>query len=95
MRKCDFFVILFFFVISLTVLASLSAATRGISVVLKEGRNLQLYKSYHALVVGISNYEKWPNLPYAAVTPGRWLTTLRELGFEVRLVLRAGQEIIC
>ena len=87
MRKCDFFVILFFFVISLTMLASLSAATRGISVVLKEGRNLQLYKSYHALVVGISNYEKWPNLPYAVSDAREVAHTLRELGFEVKLVL--------
>ena len=58
-------------VLILAVIASLflpfnlSAAQRGISVKAKTGKSLYLYKDYHALVVGISNYEKWTKLPNA------------------------------
>ena len=37
----------------------------GITVISKQGNSLYLYKDYHALVIGISNYEHWPKLPYA------------------------------
>ena len=49
----------------LNTASSLSAATRGIQVVSKKGQSLYLYKDYHALVVGVSDYEKWPDLPLA------------------------------
>ena len=44
---------------------NLYAKQRGINVKAKTGESLYLYKDYHALVVGISNYEKWTKLPNA------------------------------
>lgn len=64
MKKISFLIILpllLFPLISFT----LSATTRGIKVTSIEGQSLFLYKDYYALVVGISNYEKWPRLPNA------------------------------
>jgi uncharacterized caspase-like protein len=39
------------------------------------------------LVVGISNYEKWPDLPNAVKDAREVATNLEQLGFEVKLVL--------
>ena len=36
----------------------LSVTTRGIRVTDTSGENLYLYKDYHALVVGVSHYDK-------------------------------------
>jgi hypothetical protein len=63
------------------------ATGRGISVVSKQGHSLSLYKEYRALVVGISNYEKWPKLPNAVNDAKEVAAKLREMGFEVKLVL--------
>ena len=52
----------------LVISSSLSAGTqdfRGINVVSKQGKNLLIYKDYIALVIGISDYDFWPKLPYA------------------------------
>ena len=55
--------------ITLLLLAFLStasylfAATRGIQVVSKKGQPLYLYKDYHAVVIGVSDYDYWPKLP--------------------------------
>jgi len=64
-----------------------SATTRGISVVSKQGQSLDLYKDYHALVVGISNYEWWAKLPNAVNDAKEVAAKLEEMGFEVKLVL--------
>ena len=61
--------------------------TRGIRVTAKKGQSLYLYKSYHALVVGIGDYEKWPRLPNAVNDAKEVASKLKGLGFEVRLVL--------
>ena len=87
MKKASLFIILTIFVISLIIPAALSAATRGIKVVSKGGQDLHLYESYHALVVGISDYKKWPDLPYAVNDAKEVAQRLKELGFEVKLVL--------
>jgi hypothetical protein len=60
---------------------------RGIRVTAKKGQSLYLYKDYHALVVGISDYEKWPDLPSAAKDAREVASRLKEIGFEVRLAL--------
>jgi hypothetical protein len=60
---------------------------RGISVTGKKGQSLYLYKDYHALVVGISNYEKWPDLPSAAKDAKEVAARLKDIGFQVRLAL--------
>ena len=64
---------------------------RGIKVVARteDGgtRLLPLYSGYHALVVGVSNYEKWPKLPNAAKDAQHVAEKLKKLGFHVKLVL--------
>jgi hypothetical protein len=65
------------------------AANRGINVVSRKGKSLSLYKDYHALVVGISNYERWPKLPNAVNDAKEVAAKLREVGFAVKLVLDA------
>ena len=65
----------------------LPSATRGIHVVSRKGQPLYLYKDYHALVVGISDYEWWPKLPNAANDAKEVAAKLRDMGFTVKLVL--------
>ena len=67
--------------------ASALTTTRGINITSKQGQSLYLYKDYHALVVGISNYEKWPDLPNAVKDAKEVATNLEQFGFEVKLVL--------
>jgi len=86
MKKVSFFIILALLLFPL-ISSPLLATTRGISVVSKHGQNLYLYKDYHALVIGISNYEKWPRLPNAVNDAKEVAAKLKEFGFEVRLVL--------
>ena len=87
MKKAILFTILTIFVTSLIIPAALSAATRGIRVISKEGQDLNLYEGYYALVVGVSDYKKWPDLPYAVNDAKEVAQRLKELGFEVKLVL--------
>jgi hypothetical protein len=86
MKKFAFFIILSL-LMTLLIPAYLSATTRGIRVIAKTGQSLYLYKNYHALVVGISDYEKWPRLPNAVKDAKEVASKLKELGFEVKLVL--------
>ncbi len=86
MKKSAFFIILSL-VITLLIPAYLSATTRGIRVTAKTGQSLYLYKNYHALVVGVSDYEKWPMLPNAVNDAKEVASKLKELGFEVKLVV--------
>jgi hypothetical protein len=60
---------------------------RTIRVVSKQGKRIDLYKDYHALVVGISNYEQWPKLPNAVNDAREIAAKLKGLGFKVKLVL--------
>ena len=68
-------------------LSEVSATTRGISVVSKHGQNLYLYKDYQALVVGVSNYERWPKLPNANKDAMEVADRLNKMGVHVKLVL--------
>ena len=86
MKKISFFIILALLLLPL-ISSPLLATTRGVSVVSKHGQNLYLYKDYHALVIGISNYEKWPRLPNAVNDAKEVAGKLKEFGFEVKLVL--------
>jgi caspase domain-containing protein len=72
----------------LFVLASGGAAAknRGIRIVSKSGEGLYPYKDYHALVVGVSDYEKWPHLPNGVKDAKDVAERLEELGFRVKLV---------
>lgn len=60
---------------------------RGIRVVSKKGDSLYLYKSYHAMVIGISDYEYWPKLPNATKDAKEVAQKLQKFGFDTKLVL--------
>jgi len=77
------FLSLFFFSLPLDLLAT----RRGIRVVSKQGQPLYLYKDYHALVIGVSDYSQWPKLPNAAEDAQEVAAKLKEMGFTVRLVV--------
>jgi len=86
MKKISLIIILS--LLGLPLISShLFATTRGIRVTAKTGQSLYLYKSYHAMVVGVSNYEKWPKLPNAVNDAKEVASKLKEFGFEVKLVL--------
>jgi formylglycine-generating enzyme required for sulfatase activity len=68
------------------IASTVSALTRGIHVVSKKGKELYLYKDYHALVVGVSNYDKWPDLPNAVKDAKEVSSALKRLGFKVKQV---------
>jgi len=73
---------------SVLVSTSVFAATRGIHVVSKQGQSLYLYKDYHALVVGVGNYNRgWPDLPGAVRDTREVASSLQEMGFTVKLIL--------
>ena len=81
------------FLLALLSTASfLSAATRGIRVVSKKGQPVYLYKDYHAVVIGVSNYEHWPTLPNAIKDAQEVAETLKRLGFEVELLTNANYQ---
>jgi hypothetical protein len=74
-------------VVSLTFSLPLYATTRGIKVVSQKGQDLYLYKDYHALVVGVSEYDYWPDLPNATKDAREVESILKSFDFEVRLLL--------
>jgi hypothetical protein len=63
-----------------------SPGVKGISVSTDKGKELYLYRDYHALVIGISNYENWPKLPNAAGDAREVAGRLAGLGFQVKTV---------
>ncbi|MGD9044690.1 MAG: caspase family protein [Desulfobacterales bacterium] len=87
MKKRICFLSLFFLLLFLALPLTSFSTMRGLSVTTKKGQSLYLYKDYHALVVGISDYEKWPDLPSAAKDAKEVASRLKEIGFEVRLSL--------
>jgi formylglycine-generating enzyme required for sulfatase activity len=67
------------------VLPPLSLA-KGISVVSQGGQSIYLYKDYHALVVGVSKYDKQPDRPHASDDAREVSRFLKSKGFRVTLV---------
>jgi TRAP-type transport system periplasmic protein len=65
----------------------LYSSTRGIRVKSTKGQQLYLYKDYHALVLGVGNYDDWPDLPGAVRDAQEIAEKLKDYGFKVRLVL--------
>ena len=83
-----FFTLLFIFFSVFFINTPFSfSQTRGVSITDTEGHSINIYKSYHAMIVGVSDYEKWPKLPYAINDAKEIAEKLKELGFEVKLVL--------
>jgi uncharacterized caspase-like protein len=76
----------------LSTASFLSATTRGIRVVSKKGQPVYLYKDYHAVVIGVSDYEHWPTLPNAVKDAQEVAETLKRLGFKVELVANANYQ---
>jgi formylglycine-generating enzyme required for sulfatase activity len=91
MRRCLAGLILFFVlaISSMGFCAPLQAeeVDRGIRIVPKSGESLCLYKGYYALVVGVSEYDQWPDLPNAANDAREVSSALESLEVKVRLLL--------
>jgi uncharacterized caspase-like protein len=87
MRKRIGVLALLFSLLLLAVPSASSSIMRGISVTAGKAQNLYLCKDYYALVVGISDYEQWPDLPSAGNDAKEVAAKLKEIGFGVRLVL--------
>jgi len=93
MRKPIFILALLFSLLFATLpLYSFSATMRGINVTAGKDQQLYLYKDYYALVVGISDYESWPDLPSAGNDAKEVAAKLQEFGFEVKLVLNPSSD---
>ncbi|MGD2150964.1 MAG: protein kinase [Desulfobacterales bacterium] len=67
------------------------AASRGILIKTKTSsgtvKEIQLYSGYHALVVGVSDYDSWPDLPYAKKDAQDVARVLKKMGFKVKTIL--------
>ena len=87
MRETKFLILFLPVLLSLVILQISFAATRGIRVTSKQGEDIFLYKDYHALVVGISDYDRWPDLPNAEKDAKEVASRLMEMGFTVRLAV--------
>ena len=86
MKKLLCFILLSLLVFSVSLSSHLFATTRGIRITAKSGESLYLYKDYYALVVGVSDYDKWPDLPNAVKDAEEISRILKRLGFTVKLV---------
>ena len=59
----------------------------GINAQSKAAQIMPLYKDYYALVIGVSNYQKWPKLPFAIQDAKEVAERLGLLGFKTKVVL--------
>ena len=84
MRRClaRLIVLLILVTSSIAFFAPLKAeeVDRGIRIVAKSGESLYLYKDYYALVIGVSEYDEWPDLPNAANDAREVASSLEGLG---------------
>lgn len=62
---------------------SVSAIQRGIKIKTTEGKTIQLYDKSYALVIGISDYKNWKDLPNAVKDADAVAAELEKIGFEV------------
>jgi len=85
MRMSRFSLIPLLLGILVSFLPSVSLA--DIAALSKGGQSLLLYKDYYALVIGVSNYRKWPKIPFAIKDAGEVAERLEHLGFKTKLVL--------
>ena len=86
MKRFAIIVLLSIFV-SLLLSANVPAAQRGIKVTAKSGNSVYLYKDYHALVVGVGDYDHWPDLRGAVKDAKDVAAHLEKLGIKTTLVL--------
>jgi hypothetical protein len=79
---------IFTIILSLLFVSGLSAAQRGIKVTAKSGDSVvYLYKDYHALVVGVGDYDYWPDLQGAVKDAKEVAEQLERSGIKTKLVL--------
>lgn len=71
---------IFLFFTPIVSAANITALSKG-------GQSLLLYKDYYALVIGVSNYQKWPKIPFAIQDAREVAERLEHLGFKTKLVL--------
>ncbi|MEA1873152.1 MAG: SUMF1/EgtB/PvdO family nonheme iron enzyme [Bacteroidota bacterium] len=86
MKKLAVIFISVFFVCML-IAGNVPAKQRGIHVISKKGKELYLYKDYHALVVGVGDYEFWPDLQGAVKDARAVAGELTKTGMKVKLLL--------
>ena len=84
--NCSLNIIRLLIILSVIILTAyaMGAQSRGIHIVSKQGKDLYHYKDYHALVVGVSDYNEWPDLPNAVQDAREVSASLKGLGFTVR-----------
>ncbi|MBW2014443.1 MAG: SUMF1/EgtB/PvdO family nonheme iron enzyme [Deltaproteobacteria bacterium] len=75
---------------SLLLPLSISAFSRGIIVKAKTSsgtiKEIKLYSGYHALIIGVSDYDSWPDLPNATKDAQDVARVLKKMGFKVKTV---------
>ena len=85
-KRSTFIFLLILFIFSIIPNSSLTK-TRGLRIKSVDGQDIYLYDSYHAIVIGVSDYEYWPDLPNAVNDAKEVANRLSEMGFNVKLVL--------
>jgi len=83
MRIPRFPLLSFLFGILLSFSPSVSFAE--ITTVSKGGHSLLLYRGYYALAIGVSNYQKWPKIPFAMQDATEVAERLGQSGFKTKL----------
>ncbi len=77
-------------ILSLSVMFLLSLASQAfgaVTVKIKSGKEIRLYKDYHALVIGVSDYDYWPDLRGSVQDAEEVAQTLKGMGMSVTTLL--------
>ena len=85
MKKIVFIVLIIVTVLSL-MSNNLLAEHRGLTIKSKGGEKLSIYNDYHALIIGVSEYDKWPDLPNAVKDAREVNRVLETMGFVTSLI---------
>jgi len=81
-------------VITFFIASNISAVTRGVHIVSQEGKELYLYKDYHALVVGVGDYDYWPDLRGSVKDAREVADALKKAGMNVTLLLDPDSRVL-
>ncbi|MBW1695041.1 MAG: DUF1566 domain-containing protein, partial [Deltaproteobacteria bacterium] len=87
MKNNSAYKVFILFIAILFLPPSVFAVNRGVRIITKQGETVHLYKDYHALVIGITDYDHWPKLPNATKDATEVATKLESMGFKVKLLL--------
>ena len=78
--------VLLFFLCWLLPLHAQERGFQPVSARLPSGQEIALYQRSYAVVVGVSDYDAWPDLPNAVRDAEEGGDALSKLGFDVRVV---------